>query len=77
MNTAILIGLSLAGVSALAGLVYLLARFGASQAAKAAVADQIAKDERHAVETERKAGAVMVEHRTTDDAAKRMSDGSF
>ena len=77
MNTAILIVLSLAGVSALAGLVYLLARFGASQAAKAAVAEQIAKDERHAVETERKAAAVVAEHRTVDDTARRMLDGKF
>ena len=77
MTTAILIGLSLAGTASLAGLVYLLARLGASQAAKAAVAEHQAREERHAVETTRKAAAVVAEHRTVDDTARRMRDGKF
>jgi hypothetical protein len=33
--------------------------------------------ERNAKEAERRAGAVLAEHRTADDAARRLRDGTF
>lgn len=77
MSTAVLVGLSLAGIGALGGLVYILARFGARQAAAAAANDVRAEMDRDALDTERKAGAVLGEHRTVDDAARRLSGGTF
>lgn len=77
MSTALLAGLSLAGIATLGGLVYLLARFGARQAASAAANDVRAEMDRDAMEAERKAGAVLGEHRTVDDAARRLSGGTF
>ncbi|WP_439572648.1 hypothetical protein [Phreatobacter sp.] len=77
MTTAIIVGLSLAAISALAGLVYAMARMAASKAAAAAVAEQKVRDERDALEAERKAGAVLGEHRTVDDAAGRLRGGDF
>jgi hypothetical protein len=77
VNTALLAGLSLAGIGTLGGLVYLLARFGARQAATAAANDVRSEMDREAVEAERKAGAVLGEHRDVGGTARRLSDGSF
>jgi hypothetical protein len=77
VSTALLAGLSLAGTATLGLLIYLLARFGARQAATAAANDVRAEMDRDALEAERKAGAVLGEHRTGDDAADRLSKHTF
>lgn len=77
MSTLTLIGFSLAGMVVLAGLCFLIVKLGMASAERAARALIKSEMDRDALEAEKRAGAVIAEHRTVDDTAGRLRGGRF
>jgi hypothetical protein len=77
MSTLALVTISLGGIGALAGIVAFLVWLGNRAHARAAKAEALSEMDRDALAAERKAGAVLGEHRTVADAADRLQRGGF